>query len=170
MCTTELGATAKLAEEFRKRNVKVIAVSVDPLESHNGWVGDINETQNTKVNFPILADPDRKVATLYDMIHPNANDTLTVRSVFFIDPKKKVRAHHHLPGEHGPQLRRDPARDRLAAAHRQAQRRHAGELEAGRRRGHRPVAAGPGGDQAEVPEGLQGACKPYLRMTPQPDR
>ena len=91
VCTTELGATAKLAEEFKKRNVKAIAVSVDPLESHNGWVGDINETQNTKVNFPILADPDKKVANLYDMIHPNANDTLTVRSVFIIDPKKRVR-------------------------------------------------------------------------------
>src|SRR3954469_9357375 len=91
VCTTELGVTANLKAEFDKRNVKVLAVSVDPLESHKGWVGDIEETQDCKVNFPILADPDRKVADLYDMIHPNANDTLTVRSVFIIDPKKKVR-------------------------------------------------------------------------------
>lgn len=91
VCTTELGATAKLKSEFDKRNVKVLAVSVDPLDSHNKWLGDINETQNTKVEFPILADADRKVADLYDMIHPNASDTMTVRSVFIIDPKKKVR-------------------------------------------------------------------------------
>jgi alkyl hydroperoxide reductase subunit AhpC len=91
VCTTELGATAKLKSEFDKRNVKVLAVSVDPLDSHNMWLGDINETQNTKVEFPILADADRKVADLYDMIHPNASDTMTVRSVFIIDPKKKVR-------------------------------------------------------------------------------
>jgi len=91
VCTTELGATAKLKAEFDKRNVKVVAVSVDPIDSHNGWVGDIEETQGCAVNFPILADPDRKVADLYDMIHPNANDTLTVRSVFVIDPNKKIR-------------------------------------------------------------------------------
>jgi len=91
VCTTELGATAKLKAEFDKRNVKVLAVSVDPLDAHVKWVPDIDETQNTRVNFPILADPDRKVSNLYDMIHPNANDTLTVRSVFIIDPKKKIR-------------------------------------------------------------------------------
>jgi thioredoxin-dependent peroxiredoxin len=91
VCTTELGATAKLKGEFDKRNVKAVAVSVDPLDAHVKWVPDINETQNTSVNFPILADPDHKVSNLYDMIHPNANDTLTVRSVFIIDPKKKIR-------------------------------------------------------------------------------
>jgi len=91
VCTTELGATAKLKGEFDKRNVRAVAVSVDPLDAHVKWVPDINETQNTSVNFPILADPDRKVSNLYDMIHPNANDTLTVRSVFIIDPKKKIR-------------------------------------------------------------------------------
>ena len=91
VCTTELGRVAKLKGEFDKRNVKVIALSVDPLDSHKGWVGDIEETQGTKVNFPILADADRKVAKLYDMIHPEASDTLTVRSVFVIDPKKKIR-------------------------------------------------------------------------------
>jgi thioredoxin-dependent peroxiredoxin len=91
VCTTELGATAKLKGEFDKRNVRAVAVSVDPLDAHVKWVPDINETQNNSVNFPILADPDRKVSNLYDMIHPNANDTLTVRSVFIIDPKKKIR-------------------------------------------------------------------------------
>ena len=91
VCTTELGKTAALATEFTKRRVKPIAVSVDPVDSHNRWVGDINETQNTTVNFPILADADKKVADLYDMIHPNANDTLTVRSVFIVGPDKKVK-------------------------------------------------------------------------------
>ncbi|MFA4913655.1 MAG: peroxiredoxin [Alcaligenaceae bacterium] len=91
VCTTELGYTAKLADEFARRNVKVLALSVDSVESHGKWVPDINETQGTSVNFPILADEDRKVSELYDMIHPNANATLTVRSVFIIDPAKKVR-------------------------------------------------------------------------------
>ncbi len=91
VCTTELGYMAKLKPEFDKRNTKILAVSVDPLDSHNGWVGDIEETQGSKVNYPLIADPDRKVADLYDMIHPNANDTLTVRSVFVIGPDKKVK-------------------------------------------------------------------------------
>ncbi|MDB5805555.1 MAG: peroxidase [Betaproteobacteria bacterium] len=101
VCTTELGYTAKLKSEFDRRHVKVLAVSVDAVDSHNQWVGDIAETQGTAVNFPILADPDRKVSDLYDMIHPNANDTLTVRSVFFIDPKKKVRATITYPASTG---------------------------------------------------------------------
>src|SRR5690606_29732926 len=91
VCTTELGMTAKLKDEFDKRNVKVIAVSVDDLESHKGWVNDINETQNTHVNFPIIADSDRKVAELYDMIHPNASEKATVRSVFIVGPDKKIK-------------------------------------------------------------------------------
>lgn len=91
VCTTELGFTAKLKDEFSKRNVKAIALSVDDVESHQGWIKDINETQNTTVNFPILADKDRKVSTLYDFIHPNASETLTVRSLVIIDPNKKVR-------------------------------------------------------------------------------
>lgn len=91
VCTTELGYTAKLKDEFSKRNVKAIALSVDDAESHKGWIQDINETQNTTVNFPILADKDRKVSTLYDFIHPNASETLTVRSLIIIDPNKKVR-------------------------------------------------------------------------------
>jgi thioredoxin-dependent peroxiredoxin len=91
VCTTELGRVAKLKPEFDKRNVKVAALSVDSLDSHRGWIGDIEQTQNATINFPIIADADRKVSALYDMIHPEANDTLTVRSVFIIDPKKKIR-------------------------------------------------------------------------------
>lgn len=91
VCTTELGAVAKYKEEFAKRNVKVIALSVDGLESHKGWVEDINETQGTTVNFPIIADEDKKVSELYDMIHPNADATLTVRSVYVIGPDKKIK-------------------------------------------------------------------------------
>jgi alkyl hydroperoxide reductase subunit AhpC len=101
VCTTELGATAKLKGEFDQRGVKVLAVSVDPVESHRSWIGDIDETQGTKVEFPILGDPDRKVANLYGMIHPNANDTLTVRSVFVIDPAKKIRATITYPASTG---------------------------------------------------------------------
>ncbi|MEC3878277.1 peroxiredoxin [Parapedobacter sp. 10938] len=91
VCTTELGRTAQLNSEFEKRNTKVLAVSVDPIDSHHGWVKDINETQNTNVEFPIIADDDRKVAELYDMIHPNASATATVRSVFVIGPDRKVK-------------------------------------------------------------------------------
>src|SRR5271156_6245261 len=91
VCTTELGYTAKLKPEFDKRGVKVIGLSVDPLGSHEGWSKDIAETQGHAVNFPMIADPERKVATLYGMIHPNASDTFTVRSVFVIDPNKKIR-------------------------------------------------------------------------------
>ena len=91
VCTTELGMVAKLKSEFDKRDTKVIGLSVDPLDSHEGWANDIEETQGAKVNFPMIADDNRKVSDLYDMIHPNANDTLTVRSVFVIDPNKKVR-------------------------------------------------------------------------------
>jgi alkyl hydroperoxide reductase subunit AhpC len=92
VCTTELGYVSKIKNEFEKRNVKVVAVSVDPVDSHKKWIGDIEDTQKTKMNYPILGDADRKVSDAYGMIHPKANDTLTVRSVFFIDPNKKVRA------------------------------------------------------------------------------
>src|SRR5215468_11247849 len=91
VCTTELGYVAKIKPEFDKRNVKVIGLSVDPLESHKGWEKDIEETQGTAVNFPMIADADRKVSDLYDMIHPNASDTFTVRSVYVIGPDKKVK-------------------------------------------------------------------------------
>ncbi len=91
VCTTELGAVGNLSGEFKKRNVKALALSVDPVESHKGWIGDIEETQNCKINFPIIADPDRKVANLYGMVHPAHDEVYTVRTVFVIDPKKKVR-------------------------------------------------------------------------------
>jgi alkyl hydroperoxide reductase subunit AhpC len=101
VCTTELGYAAIKKGEFEKRNVKVIALSVDPLESHRGWIADIEETQRTRLNYPIIADSDRKVSNLYDMIHPEANDTFTVRSVFFIDPNKKIRAMITYPASTG---------------------------------------------------------------------
>jgi alkyl hydroperoxide reductase subunit AhpC len=91
VCTTELGKTALLKDEFAKRNVKVLALSVDPLDKHLGWINDINETQSCEVTFPIIADEDRKVANLYGMIHPNASETFTVRSLFVIGPDKKVK-------------------------------------------------------------------------------
>lgn len=91
VCTTELGMTAKLKSEFDKRNVKALGLSVDPVEKHAGWIKDIEETQNCNVQFPIIADVDRKIAALYDMIHPSQSETMTVRSLFIIDPKKKVR-------------------------------------------------------------------------------
>lgn len=91
VCTTELGKTALLKDEFAKRNVKVLALSVDPLDKHLGWINDINETQNCEVTFPIIADEDKKVANLYGMIHPNASETFTVRSLFVIGPDKKVK-------------------------------------------------------------------------------
>ncbi|MBD2019649.1 peroxiredoxin [Leptolyngbya sp. FACHB-36] len=101
VCTTELGTVAKLKPEFDKRNVKVLALSVDTADHHRDWIGDINETQSTNVNYPILADPDRSVSDLYDMIHPNANNTLTVRSVFIVDPNKKLRLTFTYPASTG---------------------------------------------------------------------
>ena len=91
VCTTELGRTASLNAEFEKRNVKVLALSVDPLDKHQGWIQDINETQGVEVNFPIIADEDKKVSNLYDMIHPNASESATVRSLFIISPDKKIK-------------------------------------------------------------------------------
>jgi len=101
VCTTELGRTALLKEEFAKRNVKVLAVSVDPLDKHRQWVNDINETQHCEVDFPIVADEDRTVATLYDMIHPNASATFTVRSLFIIGPDKKLKLYITYPASTG---------------------------------------------------------------------
>ncbi len=101
VCTTELGRTALLKEEFAKRNVKVLAVSVDPLDKHLGWRNDINETQHCTVDFPIIADEDRKVATLYDMIHPNASATATVRSLFVIGPDKLLKLSITYPASTG---------------------------------------------------------------------
>ena len=101
VCTTELGRVAKLAPEFAKRNVKVIGLSVDPVESHLRWEGDIAETQGTAVNFPMIGDADRTVSNLYDMIHPNANDTMTVRSVFVVGPDKKLKLSITYPASTG---------------------------------------------------------------------
>ena len=101
VCTTELGAFAKAKGEFDKRNAKIIGLSVDSVESHNGWKKDIEETQGQALNFPLIGDPDKKVADLYDMIHPNANDTLTVRSVFIIGPDKKVKLSITYPASTG---------------------------------------------------------------------
>lgn len=101
VCTTELGEVARLKPEFDKRNVKVIALSVDDENSHKGWVGDIEETQSTKLNYPILADQDKKVSDLYDMIHPNASNTVTVRTVFIIDPARKLRLSFTYPPSTG---------------------------------------------------------------------
>jgi alkyl hydroperoxide reductase subunit AhpC len=101
VCTTELGYAALKKGEFDKRNVKVIALSVDPVDSHKGWIKDIEETQGSSINYPIIADKDRTVSGLYDMIHPEANDTFTVRSVFFIDPNKKIRAMITYPASTG---------------------------------------------------------------------
>ena len=101
VCTTELGLVAKLKPEFDKRNVKVIGLSVDSIDNHGKWAADIEETQGTKVNFPVIGDSDKKVSDLYDMIHPNANDTLTVRSVFIIGPDKKVKLNITYPASTG---------------------------------------------------------------------
>lgn len=168
VCTTELGLTAKLKDAFAKRNVKVIALSVDPVDSHKKWIDDINETQNTRVNFPIIADADRKVSQLYDMIHPNASETFTVRSLFVIDPNKKVRLTITYPASTGrnfDEVLRVIDSLQLTDHHSV----YAGQLEGRRRRRHRAVAEGRRGHQAEIPEGLQ-AVRPYLRLTPQPNK
>src|SRR5689334_13178943 len=101
VCTTELGMLAKLKGEFDKRNIKVLSLSVDPMDSHKKWINDINETQNTTVNFPMIADDEKKVALLYDMIHPNSDDKMTVRSVFVIGPDKKVKLSITYPASTG---------------------------------------------------------------------
>jgi alkyl hydroperoxide reductase subunit AhpC len=169
VCTTELGTVAKLKSEFDKRNVKVIAVSVDDVDSHRRWIGDIEDTQKTKMNFPILGDADRKVSKLYEMIHPEANDTLTVRSVFVIDPKKKVRLILTYPASTGRNF------DEILRA-----------IDSLQLTDHYSVATPAnwkdGGDCVIVPS-LQdpevlkqkfpkgwNAVRPYLRMTPQPNR
>src|SRR5450631_4709532 len=168
VCTTELGATAKLKAEFDKRNVKVLAISVDALDSHKGWVGDIEETQGTKVNFPILADPDRKVSNLYDMIHPNANDTLTVRSVFVIDPKKKIRLMITYPASTGrnfDEILRVIDSLQLTDSHSVA-------TPVNWKQGEDVIIVPAVSDEdakKKFPQGWK-ALKPYLRVTPQPDK
>ena len=169
VCTTELGYTAKLKDDFAKRNVKVLAISVDPLDSHKGWVGDIEETQNCKVNFPILADPDRKVANLYDMIHPNANDTLTVRSVYVIDPKKKIRLMITYPASTGRNF--DEILRVIDSL--QLTDNHSVATPVNWKQGEDviivPSLQDPELIKQKFPKGFK-ALKPYLRITPQPGK
>lgn len=168
VCTTELGATAKLGAEFARRNVKVAAVSVDPLDAHRGWVKDINETQGTTVTFPIIADPSRVVATAYDMIHPNADDKATVRSVFIIGPDKKIKLTLTYPASTGRnflELLRVIDSLQLTAKYRVA-------TPADWQEGQDCIIT-PAVKDAEAetlfPKGFR-KVKPYLRYTPQPNR
>ncbi|MGK3967488.1 peroxiredoxin [Sorangium sp. So ce1099] len=169
VCTTELGAVANLKAEFDKRGVKPIALSVDDVESHKRWTVDIEETQRTKLNYPILADVDRKVSNLYGMIHPQANDTLTVRSVFIIDPNKKVRATITYPASTGrnfDELLRIIDSLQLTDSHSVATPANWKEGD--------DVVIVPSLQDPEVlaqkfPKGYN-AVRPYLRLTPQPNR
>ena len=168
VCTTELGFTAKLKDEFEKRNVKAIALSVDDVESHHGWIKDINETQSTTVNFPIIADQERKVSTLYDFIHPNASETLTVRSLVIIDPNKKVRLIITYPASTGRnfhEILRVIDSLQLTDNYKVA-------TPANWQHGEDVVIVPSIKDENEIqqrfPKGYK-AVTPYLRLTPQPD-
>jgi alkyl hydroperoxide reductase subunit AhpC len=168
VCTTELGAVAKIKGEFEKRNTKVIAISVDPLDSHHGWIRDINEPQNTTMNFPVIADPDRTVAGLYDMIHPNADDTATVRSVFIIGPDRKIKLTLTYPASTGRnflELLRVIDSLQLTARHKVA-------TPANWKHGEDCINV-PAVKDDDIPKlfpkGHQ-RVKPYLRYTPQPDK
>ena len=172
VCTTELGKTAALSTEFAKRNVKPIAISVDPLDAHGKWVKDINETQNTTVDFPILADADRTVASLYDMIHPNAlstGATATVRSVFIIDPKKAIRTTFTYPASTGrnfDEILRVIDSLQLTDGYKVA-------TPVNWKDGDDVIIVPSIQDPAELalrfPKGFK-AIKPYLRITPQPNK
>ncbi|MEE4463007.1 peroxiredoxin [Azotobacter chroococcum] len=169
VCTTELGFIAKLKDEFARRNVKAIALSVDPVDSHLKWIGDIEETQDAQVNFPILADADRKVSGLYDLIHPNASDTLTVRSLFIIDPNRKVRLIITYPASTGRnfhEILRVIDSLQLTDHYKVA-------TPANWQDGEEVVIVPSLQDPEELrqrfPKGFR-AVKPYLRLTPQPNR
>ena len=169
VCTTELGFTAKLKDEFEKRGVKAIALSVDDVESHQGWIKDINETQNTTVNFPIIADQDRKVSEIYGFIHPNASETLTVRSLVIIDPNKKVRLIITYPASTGRnfhEILRVIDSLQLTDHHKVA-------TPANWQQGDDVVIVPSLKDEAEIaqrfPKGYK-AVTPYLRLTPQPEQ
>lgn len=169
VCTTELGFTAKLKDEFEKRGVKAIALSVDDIESHLGWIKDINATQNTTVNFPIIADQDRKVSELYGFIHPNASETLTVRSLVIIDPNKKVRLIITYPASTGRnfhEILRVIDSLQLTDHHKVA-------TPANWQQGEDVVIVPSLKDEAEIaqrfPKGYK-AVTPYLRLTPQPEQ
>ncbi len=166
VCTTELGEFAKRKGEFDKRGVKIIGISVDPVESHKSWAQDIAETCGTALNYPLVADPDHKVADLYDMIHPNANDTLTVRSVFIIGPDKKVKLILTYPASTGRnvnELLRVIDSLQLAA-------KHSVSTPVNWKQGDDVIIAGSVSDEdakAKYPNGWR-APKPYLRYVPQP--
>jgi alkyl hydroperoxide reductase subunit AhpC len=169
VCTTELGLVAKLKDKFAKRNAKTLAISVDPLESHLRWIKDIEDTQNVKMNFPIVADPDQKVASLYEMIHPEADAKLTVRSVFFIDPKKKIRATITYPpatGRNFEEVLRVLDGLQLTDSYQVA-------TPGNWKDGEDVVIVPSITDAAEIkkkfPKGHQ-ELRPYLRMTPQPNK
>ncbi len=168
VCTTELGAVARMKAEFDQRGVKVVAVSVDPLESHTGWICDINETQSTTMNFPIIADPDRTVAGLYDMIHPNADDTATVRSVFIIGPDKKIKLTLTYPASTGRnflELLRVIDSLQLTARYKVATPANWVDGE--------DCIISPAVKDADIPANFpkgQRRVKPYLRYTPQPNK
>ncbi len=168
VCTTELGRTAQLKDRFAEKNVKVLAVSVDGLASHKDWIKDINETQNTTVNFPIIADEDRNVATLYDMIHPNADNTLTVRSVFIIGPNKKVKLTLTYPASTGrnfDELLRVIDSLQLTANYSVATPADWKDGE--------DVVVSPSIATEDIPEKFpkgHKVIKPYLRTTPQPNK
>jgi alkyl hydroperoxide reductase subunit AhpC len=169
VCTTELGKTAALSGEFARRGVKPIAISVDPVDKHRQWIADIDETQNTSVQFPILADADRKVSELYDLIHPNASATATVRSVFIIDPKKVVRATITYPASTGrnfDEILRVIDSLQLTDSHKVA-------TPANWKDGDDVVILPSLQDPQELaerfPKGYT-AVRPYLRTTPQPNR
>ncbi len=167
VCTTELGLTAKLKDEFARRNVKAIALSVDPVDSHKRWIDDINDTQRTRVNFPIIADADRKVSELYDMIHPNANATLTVRSLFVIDPGKKVRLIITYPASTGRNF--DEILRVIDSL--QLTDHHLVATPGNWKPGDDVVIVPSLKDEDEIkrrfPDGYR-AVRPYLRLTPQP--
>lgn len=169
VCTTELGEVARLKPEFDKRNVKVLALSVDDVDSHTGWIKDIEETQNVQLNYPILADSDRKVSDLYNMIHPNASNTLTVRSVFIIDPSKKLRLTLTYPASTGrnfPELLRVIDSLQLTDNYKVATPVN---WQDGQDCVIVPSITDPEELKQRFPKGYT-EIKPYLRMTPQPNK
>jgi thioredoxin-dependent peroxiredoxin len=168
VCTTELGYVAKIKPEFEKRGVKVIALSVDPVDSHTKWIGDIEETQKIKMNFPIIGDTDSKVSNLYGMIHPEAAATITVRSVYIIDPNKKVRATIQYP----PSTGRDFNEILRVIDSLQLTDSHKVATPANWKNGDDVVISPAVSDEdakARFPKGWR-TLRPYLRMTPQPNK
>jgi alkyl hydroperoxide reductase subunit AhpC len=168
VCTTELGRTAQLKDEFAKRNTKVLAVSVDPLDKHAGWVKDINETQHTTVNFPIIADPSRTVADLYDMIHPNASETFTVRSLFIIGADKKVKLIITYPASTG----RNFTEVLRVLDSLQLTANYSVATPADWKEGEDVIVVPAVSTEDAIkkfPKGVR-VVKPYLRYTPQPDK